>query len=170
VYVPRRFRAAATQLSDRAVLEKDVRPTMLPFSLSKSDPMIFYDQMARHHQFLDEHKNIQIQDVPMDNFDFSKESIDGGDSATLRQILNSNKKILRVYRYEDAEKLNLSVHTSDYFSVTKWLDRILSQFQAYRPKRVYGRPVVRFALDTGSVQSDQKSKYSSKFKASSAST
>jgi hypothetical protein len=63
VYVPRRFRAAATQLSDRAVLEKNVSPTMIPFSLSKSDPMIFYDQMARHHQFLDEHKNIQIQDV-----------------------------------------------------------------------------------------------------------
>jgi hypothetical protein len=62
------------------------------------------------------------------------------------------------------------VKESDYFGVTKWLDGILPQFQEYHPKRVYGSPVVRFVSDVGSVLSDAKSKFSSKFKVSSGST
>jgi hypothetical protein len=166
VYVPRRFRNPATLLSDRAILEKDVNPVMLPFSLSKADPDVFYDQMTLHQQFLDTHKNIQIHDVSMAHLNHTEEVIDGKPS-TLRDLLYSNPKITRIYRFEKEAKLNLSVSASEYFGVTKWLDNVLAQFTEYHPRRVYGSPVVRFAADTSSVTSDAKSKYSSRFKVTS---
>jgi hypothetical protein len=162
VYVPRQFRVPATVLSDRAILEKEDLLTMIPFSLSKADPEVFYDQLALHQQFLENHKNIQIHNVPTNHYAHSKEQINGTEQS-LCELLQSNTKILRIYQFDEEAKLNISVRDSDYFSLTKWIDLCLEQFVEYHPKRVYGSPIVRFTTEVGSTSSDAKSKFSSKF-------
>jgi FtsZ-binding cell division protein ZapB len=99
----------------------------------------------------------------MNHYGHSKEEINGTEQS-LRDLLQSNTKILRIYQFDEEAKLNISVRDSDYFSLTKWIDHCLEKFVEYHPKRVYGSPIVRFATEVGSTPSDAKSKFSSKFK------
>jgi hypothetical protein len=91
VYVPRRWREAALFLSDRAVMEKEERPMMIPFALSKSDPKVFYSQLALHQKFLDTHRNIQIQDVAMTHFNATKEVLNGKEATLSATLLDHPK-------------------------------------------------------------------------------
>lgn len=167
VYVPRKWREAALFLSDRTVFEKELRRTMIPFALSKADPLVFYWQLATHQKFMNTHRNIQIRETPMTHFNSTTEII-GGTSTTLSKLLIDHPKISRVYRFPEINKVNVSVKEDDYIIMTKWIDEILSNFKAFHPKRVYGNNVVRFAGDDGSITSSTggKSKYSSRFQVS----
>jgi hypothetical protein len=55
VYVPHRYRDAATYLNDRAILETNALTTLVPFTVAKNNPSAFYPQMVNHAKFLHEH-------------------------------------------------------------------------------------------------------------------
>jgi hypothetical protein len=61
VYVPRRFRDAATYLNDRAILETQTLTNLIPFAVVKNDPASYYPKMVAHPKFLHEHHSITIR-------------------------------------------------------------------------------------------------------------
>lgn len=165
VYVPRKWRDPALLLSDRSVLEKESRPTMIPFSLSKSDPVTFYHQLALHQKFMDHHRNVQLINAPAAHVMTTKEPIHGT-AQTLHQLLQQHPQVQRISMFPNEDKVNLSVSAADYSTVTSWLETTLPRFTKYQPLRTYGSGTSLNrgeALSTGSP-SQKSSKFSAKFK------
>jgi hypothetical protein len=137
VYVPRKNHGAATFLNDHLILAKGDL-SIVPFSVSKSDPNQFYQQMKHHAKFLHEHRNIPIVSVP--TREYYAEAIDlNSKTTTLQYLLAGNPNIHRFHYVREQRKLNVSVTASDYADVCKWLDLHLGKF-AYAPQRLNARP------------------------------
>lgn len=139
---------------------------MIPFSLSKSDPLTFYQQLALHQKFIDNHRNVQISNAPAAHVMTTKEDI-LGTPKTLNQLLQQHPQVQRISIFQNEDKVNLSVNVADYFNVTSWLDTNLARFTKYQPKRTYGsRNSVGLLGDdqSGGSTSQKSSKFSAKFK------
>jgi hypothetical protein len=166
VYVPRKHNVAATFLNDYLILDKGDL-SIVPFSLSKSDPPQFYQQMKHHAKFLHEHRNIPILAVP--TRDYYAETIEL-DSApiTLQYLLAGNPNIHRFHYIRAQKKINVSVHAADYAEVCKWLDHHLSKF-SYAPHRLHARSANSAKPTNSSTSrvSNTTSKYANAFSTSS---
>ena len=68
IYVPRRYREAATRLNDCAINDLDDL-LIVPFSLSKNHPEQFYYHMTKHAAFMHEHRNITILSANLNDAD-----------------------------------------------------------------------------------------------------
>jgi hypothetical protein len=145
VYVPREFKEIATKLNDLA-LASATTTTILPFALYKLEPQIFHDQMTQHASYLHKHRNIAITDVDDEAYEYTyneepitttikntetekPETITLHESRTitLHKLLRSNLDIYRVYLRKD-DQLYLSVDSSNFTSVNRWLEQILPKF------------------------------------------
>ena len=141
VFVPRKYHEAATLLNDFSINERGDL-SIVPFSLSKTAPDQFYQQMSQHAQYMHEHRNIPIFSVPAspyysDTIVFPEQS--EGPQVSLAQILSRHPAIYRVYPRLDEGKIQVSVIGADnYYKVCQWLDDLLPSF-SYKPHRFLSR-------------------------------
>jgi len=137
VYVPRRFRDAATYLNDRAILETQSLKNLIPFAISKNDPASFYPQMFAHAKFLHDHRSIIIKSVPPSEF-ASVKSIkpidqDSANSVTLKTALRSNTKMITaVHEHPENRSITVSTTATDLPNLLPWITSILPLYP-YRP-------------------------------------
>lgn len=141
VFVPRKYHEAATLLNDFSINERGDL-SIIPFSLSKTAPDQFYQQMAQHAQYMHEHRNIPIFSVPAspyysDTIVFPEQN--EGPEVSLAQILSRHPSIYRVYPRLEEDKIQVSVIGADnYYKVCQWLDDLLPSF-SYKPHRFLSR-------------------------------
>jgi hypothetical protein len=173
VYVPREYKDVAQKLNDFALAQSS-HTTILPFALQKHEPMIFYDQMTQHAEYLHTHRNMVIDGVDDDNYEFTynTESITLTDAhhptqsitydqntISLKKLLQTNPLIYRVYPRDDG-KLNISVEGKHFGEVARWLDNVLATFTEYLPARIPPTNSGPYSATSGSQKTDTTSKYS----------
>jgi hypothetical protein len=168
VYVPRKHHVAATFLNDHLILTNGDL-SIVPFSISKSDPRHFYQQMKNHAKFLHEHRNIPILSVPTREYYSEKIEIDSA-LRSLQYLLASNPNIHRFHYLRVQQKINVSVKAVNYAGVCKWLDNHLGKF-TYGPHRNIARTANSHSNPTSNSRaSNANSKYAEAFSSSSTET
>jgi hypothetical protein len=148
VYVPREFKDVALKLNDLALTSISTT-TILPFALQKLEPGIFHKQMTQHASYMHRHRNIVINEVEAEHFEFTqntepiniiniknpeKSTIYTAHSITLKKLLTGNTEIYRVYPQTNSNKLNISVEGPQYGNVSQWIETALTSFTNYYPQ------------------------------------
>jgi len=157
IFIPRRFNKAATYLNDRALLETQTLKNMIPFSIAKNAPEVFYKEMTAHAKFLHDHRFITIKNVTKSEFSTTlpMDPTDEERNKTLHHALASNKSIDHIHPRAEKNTVIVTMNMTKVKETEKWLDNILPTYP-YKPTRDE-------ASTTLSIGSTRTGKYSKIF-------
>lgn len=154
--VPRPALAFSKFLMDQALLHSKKLKHFIPFAYSKEDPVQFGKWVEKHDDFMFLHRNIQIHGV--DGLTAYHSTIEVPDS--LKNRLDANPEIHRVYPDFAHNRVNISVTESTIKTVIPWLDVLLKGTKFTRYANRYSSDSSTF---TGAGASAKTGKYSAIF-------
>jgi hypothetical protein len=138
VYVPRRFRDAATYLNDCSIIDTQTLKNLVPFAISKNDPASFYPRMIAHAKFLHDNRSITIKSVPPSDYATMKSikpiNKTSPHPVTLKTALRTNTEMIDAI-YENSNNRSITISTTattQMPSLLPWITSILPLFP-YRP-------------------------------------
>lgn len=128
VQTPKKFGPLLRELLDVAILGKKIT-NLIPLAFSREDPNGYYHLIAAQERFMEQHRNIPIQDVPTTEL-----KTRGTKGETLDQVLYSNKFIQRVSHEPKTNRYHVSTIASKYREVHNWIQQALEEHSfSYKP-------------------------------------
>jgi len=161
IFVPRRLKVAANYLNDRALLETATLKNFVPFSITKNNEEVYYQQMAQHAQYLHENRYVTIKNVPASDFDKAPEPTaeETSTKKSLYQVLTTNKNINKIHINSERNEVTVEVKSCNIGDVEKWIDEIVNQYE-YGPTR---NKIVNTSISLGKT-SNHSDKYLKMYK------
>ena len=121
VATPKQYGPLLRELMDIAILAKKIT-NLIPFAFQREDQTAFYQLVADQERFMELHRNIPINNVPID-----APNLRGSKGKTLDHVLNANKDIHRVAYDHKNSKYHVSTYAPKYREVHDWIANILME-------------------------------------------
>lgn len=129
VSTPTKYGKLLRAVLSLAVIKKKIT-NLIPFALSREEPSGYYSLVASQARFMENHRNIQISNVPDD----SNKHL-GAHGKTLYQVLTGNNKIQRVAYDPKDHKYHVSTRANAYRETHQWIKETLEEHKfIYRPE------------------------------------
>lgn len=121
VTTPAKYGMLLRSLLDTAITSKKIN-NLIPLAFYREDANAYYNILTNQANFMDNHRNIPIMEVPVD-----AENQPGGKGITLLRALQGNKDIQRVSYDAKTKKYHISTHASKYRTVHNSITSLLRE-------------------------------------------
>lgn len=144
---PRQLSRACRTVMDYLLLHAQILPQYVPMGLKTEDPQGFHNIVKSHERWLDDHRNIQITNIPSETHYLDHPS--NSDGPTIAQMIQTLPNILDVNYDPTHSRVNVSVDKAHFSPVSNMLAQKLSQMT------FEFQPTVRKISTTTTTVSDQ---------------
>ena len=121
VSTPSKYGKFAKLVLDATLLTKKIN-NLIPFALNRENQSGFYYITTEHANFMENHRNIPISQVPLD-----ATTIVGSEGQNLKALLNAHPHIQRVAYDAVQRKCHVSTTANKYMEVYQWIDGMLRE-------------------------------------------
>jgi phage host-nuclease inhibitor protein Gam len=118
IIVPHKFSRAGRMIMDYLLLKAKVLPNYVPIAFKYEDPIAFGNILKAHDLWMDNHRNIQINNIPDADYLTDHPAVDG---TTLIALLTANPNILDFNFDPKHSRLNVSVDRKNFATISNTL-------------------------------------------------
>lgn len=119
VSTPAKYGKLAKLILDNILITKKIN-NLIPFALNRENQAGFYYLAAEQARFMENHRNIPINNVPYD-----ANTMPGIQGQSLTDILHTNPSIQRIAYDATNKKCHVSTTATKYLEVYQWIDKVL---------------------------------------------
>ena len=143
VTTPSKYGPILRELLNSAVLNKRIN-NLIPLAFSREDPDGYYNIVANHDRFMENHRNIPILHAPLE-----AGTTRGLKGATISELLYTNKDVLRVSHDVKQDKIHVSTTADKYRALHQWIVKTLADnkfpYAPYLRPLKYGSDATKFS-------------------------
>jgi hypothetical protein len=125
ITAPRQLSRACRTVMDYLLLHAQTLPQYVPLGLKTEDPNGFHNILKSHERWLDNHRNIQINNIPSAAHYLDHPS--NSDGPTIAQMLNSIPDVLDVNYDPSHSRVNISVDKAHFPTLSNTLAQKFTQ-------------------------------------------